>query len=49
MLQEKEDMKQSSEVGLNIQETMNSFRVVNDVDGVLVINLKGSELISYLI
>lgn len=42
-------MKQSVEVGLNIQETMDSFQALSDINRVLVIHVEGSELLSYLI
>lgn len=42
-------MKQSDEVGLNIQETMDSFQALSDVNRVLVIYVDGSKVLSYLI
>lgn len=42
-------MKQSDEVGLNLQETMDSFQALSDVKRVLVIHVDSSKVLSHLI
>lgn len=42
-------MKQSNEVGMNIQETMDSLQALHDMNRVLVMHVEGSEVLSYLI
>lgn len=41
-------MKQSNEVGMNIQETMDSLQALHDMNRVLVMHVEGSEVLSYL-
>lgn len=49
MLQKDDIWSIPNKVGMNIQETMDSFQALHYMNRVLVMHVEGSEVLSYLI